>query len=142
LFTDEAGRVATAIEQFRELLGDRLRLYGPDNADTLATRRRLAVLTGVRDPAAAVNDLGPLLADCLRVLGPDHPDTLRCRVMLAVWISNAGDPLTGVAALHEMVAHQVRVLGPDHLDTLRFRGYPRLPHRRGRRSQGSRRSAA
>ena len=78
----------TALE---ELLGDRLRVLGPDHPDTLTTRFNLAYWRDeVGDVAGAAAVFEELLADSLRRLGPDHPQTLAARRELARWPGAGG----------------------------------------------------
>jgi hypothetical protein len=116
-----AGDRAGAIAAFENLLADRLRIHGPDHADTMATRGSLANLRGPGHRAGAVAAWEQLLADRLRVQGPDHADTLATRRSIATWRAAAGDQKGAVAALEELLSDHLRVQGPDHGDTLATR---------------------
>jgi tetratricopeptide (TPR) repeat protein len=114
----EAGDVASAVTQFRELLNVRVRVLGPDHPDTLRTRSNLASSTGeAGDVAGAIAEFRDLLDVRVRVLGPDHPDTLRTRSNLAYWTGKAGDVAGAIAEFRDLLDVRVRVLGPDHPDT-------------------------
>jgi len=86
------GRTPTALDAAHArdltaaLLGDRIRLLGPDDPRTLMLRHELAHWTGFAgDRAAARDQLGALVADRVRAQGPSHPDTLQARRHLADW---------------------------------------------------------
>ena len=119
----EAGQPAQAAEQFRDLLGDFLRVLGPDHPDTLTARGSLAYWLGeAGQPAQAAEQFRDLLGDFLRVLGPDHPDTLTARANLARWLGTAGQPARAAEQFRDLLSDFLRVLGPDHPDTLTTRG--------------------
>ena len=70
------GRFGEAIELFERVLADRVRVLGPDQPDTLATRNSLAVAYySVGRFGEAIDALEKLLPDCQRVLGREHPLT-------------------------------------------------------------------
>ena len=63
-----------AEQAYREVLGDRLRLLGPDHSDTLATRHEIArMLARQGQHERAKQEYQEVLATELRALGPDHP---------------------------------------------------------------------
>lgn len=63
-----------AEQAYREVLGDRLIVLGPDHLDTLATRHEIArMLARQGQHERAKQEYQEVLATELRVLGPDHP---------------------------------------------------------------------
>jgi hypothetical protein len=69
---DHAGAEA----EYREVLAAELRVLGPDDPTTLATRHEVARMMALRgDHAGAETEFREVLAARLRVLGPDHPST-------------------------------------------------------------------
>jgi tetratricopeptide (TPR) repeat protein len=118
----ELGEVAAAVDVFRGLLADHVRVLGPGHLDTLMTRSNLAGALGeLGEVAAAVDIFRGLLADEVRVLGPGHPDTLMTRNNLAGALGELGEVAAAVDIFLELLADEVRVLGPGHPDTLRTR---------------------
>ena len=117
-----AGRLKKAIDLYKEILEDCLRVLGPDHPNTLASQVNLA---GVYESAGRLEQAIPLfeqnLADHERVLGSDHPDTLTSRNNLAFAYLSARR-LDKAIDLHERnLKDRERVLGSDHPDTLTSR---------------------
>ena len=85
------GRTGAVRERLEVLLGDQVRVMGPDHPNTLKTRTNLAVWRGHIGRADDVMEqLEALLADQVRVLGPDHPETVRTRAELLYWCNENG----------------------------------------------------
>jgi hypothetical protein len=81
----QQGKYDQAEQTYREVLGDRLRVLGPDHPDTLATRHAVAYeMAQLGDHAGALAEYRDVLAAKLRVLGPDHPSTLPT----GAWVSS------------------------------------------------------
>ena len=79
-----ARRLRDAIPLYEQALGDRERVQGPDDPDTIGARGNLAsAYHSAGRMASAVELYERTRADCQRVLGPDHPDTLAARANLA-----------------------------------------------------------
>jgi tetratricopeptide (TPR) repeat protein len=69
----QQGKYEQAEQTYREVLGDRLRVLGPDHPDTLATRHEIArMLARQGQHERAKQEYQEVLATELRVLGPDH----------------------------------------------------------------------
>ncbi|WP_370423765.1 tetratricopeptide repeat protein [Streptomyces sp. QH1-20] len=125
-----AGLVISAVTHFQDLHATACRHRGPDHADALQARRRLAWWRGMAgDAAGAALAYQELSADELRLLGPDHADTLDTRHALAWWRGMAGDAAGAATGFAELLADYLRLLGPDHLHCLVTRG--NLIHWRG-----------
>ena len=118
----EQGLHARAEAQFARVLAARLRVQGPDDPDTLATRHQIALEMAERgDHAGAEAEFRDVLAARLRVLGPDHPDTLTTRHQIALEMAARGDHAGAEAEYRDVLAARLRVQGPDHPDTLAAR---------------------
>ena len=117
------GSYAAALDLQRRVLDARERVFGPEDADTLAVRSTLAEWTGqAGDPAAARDLFAELLPVDERIHGPEHPDTLITRGGLARWTGQAGDPAAARDMLTALLPVHQRILGPEHPDTLTTRG--------------------
>jgi hypothetical protein len=76
---------------FTDLLGDAVRVLGPDDPATLDARHELARWRGrAGDAAGAAAAFAELVADRSRVLGPEHPDTVKSAFALAHWQEQCG----------------------------------------------------
>ena len=117
-----AGRLKKAIDLYKEILEDCLRVLGPDHPNTLASQVNLA---GVYESAGRLDQAIPLFKRTLaaheRVLGPDHPDTLTSRNDLAFAYRSAGRLDEAIPLFERNLEDRERVLGPDHPDTLTSR---------------------
>ncbi|GIJ49744.1 hypothetical protein Val02_66300 [Virgisporangium aliadipatigenens] len=115
----ESGNPRGAVSFFEELLIQLLRLFGPENLNTLAVRSDIAVWRGRSgDMSGAVAASTELLADQIRLLGPDHLYPLTTRSNLACWQGETGDLVGAATAFEELLTDQLRVLGPDHPNTI------------------------
>jgi hypothetical protein len=117
------GNYKDARDLQRGIVAAREQVRGPEHADTLTARHKLAWLTGYAgDPAAARDQFAALVLASERVLGPEHSDTLRARDELAHWTANTGDPAAARDQYAALLPVYERVLGPEHPDTLAVRG--------------------
>ncbi len=100
-------------------LTDRERLQGPRDAETMATRDRLAAAClaegKIKD---AISQYKRALSDREKVLGRDHPDTIATTANLAAAYQAAGRMPAAMQLSEQCCADSERVLGPDHADTL------------------------
>jgi tetratricopeptide (TPR) repeat protein len=111
-----------AEEFYRRALDTRLALLGPEDPETLLTRRNFAGMRRDRgELMAAEAEYRDILAVHLRVLGPEHPDTLTTRGDLAWTLHHQGYLATAEAEYRDILAVHLRVLGPEHPDTLATR---------------------
>jgi Tetratricopeptide repeat/NB-ARC domain len=118
-FQREQGFHAAVEVQLRKVLAVRLRVLGPDDPSTLATRHSLAVeMAAQGDHAAAEAEFRDVLAAELRVLGPDDPATLTTRHEIAIAMATQGDHAAAEAEFRDVLAARLRVQGPDHQHTL------------------------
>lgn len=118
----KAGDWKGAAELLQRILGEQIRILGPEHLDTLRTRQAYAhSLGGAGTPVEAAGLLRQLLSDQLRLLGPDHEDTLRTRQFLAVNLGEAGHREEAIGMLRVLLADRGRVIGADHPHTLRTR---------------------
>ncbi|MFF9457721.1 DUF7779 domain-containing protein [Streptomyces flaveolus] len=109
--------------QLAEVLDDQIRVLGPDHRDTLATRRKIALVVGNAGRyTEAVDSLVELLGDETRALGPDDRDSFATWSMIGLFRVQSDGPAAGVETLRELLRRQIRILGPDHIDTLSTRG--------------------
>ena len=117
-----AGRLAEAIDAWKELLPDCQRVLGPDHPVTLTVRNNLAVAyKSVGRFGEAIELFERVLADRVRVLGPDHPVTLTVRNNLAGAYYSVGRFGEAIELFERVLDECKRLLGPDHPDTLTVR---------------------
>ncbi|MER7707765.1 tetratricopeptide repeat protein [Kitasatospora sp. NPDC097605] len=111
-----------AAEALRSVLDEQTRILGPDDEDTLLSRRALAhCLGGAGDPEEAARLLSPLPEAYAQLLGREHAQTLHTRQFLAVNLGEAGRRAEAITVLRILLADRSRVLGGEHEDTLRTR---------------------
>jgi tetratricopeptide (TPR) repeat protein len=118
----EQGSYRDAEEVLRATAEAREKALGPDNADTLRSRTRVAYAQyrqGKYNEAA--EGFRGIVALEERMFGPMHPDTLLARNGLAIALDNAGKPGEAEAEHRRILAIREKVLGPEHPDTLRTR---------------------
>ncbi|MGH3572455.1 MAG: FxSxx-COOH system tetratricopeptide repeat protein [Pseudonocardiaceae bacterium] len=105
-----------------QVLGDCVRVLGPDHPDTLTSRNNLA---SAYQSAGRLEQAIPLFEATLtereRVLGPDHPHTLGSRNNLAGAYESAGRLEQAIPLYEATLTDIERVLGPDHPDALTSR---------------------
>jgi tetratricopeptide (TPR) repeat protein len=112
----EAENVLRAAAEARE------KALGPDNADTLRSRARVAYAQYRQgNYNEAVEGFRGIVGLEERMFGPMHPDTLLARNGLAIALDNAGKPGEAEAEHRRILAIREKVLGPEHPDTLRTR---------------------
>jgi tetratricopeptide (TPR) repeat protein len=118
----EQGSYRDAEEVLRAAADAREKALGPDNADTLRSRTRVAYAQYRQGKYnEAVEGFRGIVALEERMFGPMHPDTLLARNGLAIALDNAGKPSEAEAEHRRILAIREKVLGPDHPDTLRTR---------------------
>lgn len=118
----EQGSYREAENVLRAAADAREHALGPENADTLRTRTRLAYAQyrqGKYNDAIA--GFRGIVALEERISGPMHPDTLLARNGLAIALDNGGKPAEAEAEHRRILAIREKVLGPEHPDTLRTR---------------------
>ena len=117
-----AGRLAEAIELFKQVLAERERVLEADHPDTLTVRNNLAsAYESVGRFGEAIELFKQVLAERERVLGADHPDTLTVRNNLAGAYESVGRFGEAIDAWEELLLDCQRVLGADHPVTLTVR---------------------
>ena len=117
-----AGRLAEAIELFKQVLAERERVLEADHPDTLTVRNNLAsAYESVGRFGEAIELFKQVLAERERVLGADHPDTLNTRNNLAGAYESVGRFGEAIELYEQVLAERERVLGADHPDTLNTR---------------------
>ena len=118
-----AGRQQEAIRLTERALAERERRLGPDDPQTIRTRRTLALAclaAGKKKDAIAHG--GRALSGAERVLGPDHPGTLDAVTALAS-AYHAARRLRDATALYERALVSLeRVRGADAPETIGVRG--------------------
>ena len=118
------GRVAEALSEQRELLSDRIRAFGPDDADTLTTQASLGRLLGEAGRVdEAIRELEKLSDHYGRVLGPSASDALITRGLLAYWLADAGRVNEAIAHLQSVLGDQTELLGWSARETLATRSH-------------------
>lgn len=116
------GEYAQADEQYRSILEDELRMYGPDHPYTLGTRFDLGRVLAVRGQLdEAAREYSDVLHARLRDLGPDHSSTLSVRRAMAGVRARQGRLGEAEEELRGVLAGQRRTLGANHHDTLNTR---------------------
>ncbi|NJP31832.1 tetratricopeptide repeat protein [Micromonospora thermarum] len=109
---------AVGAAQLARLLPVKTRVFGAYSADTLSTRRNLAMLhSNAGQPAQAIGELTALIADYEQHVDPDHPAALALRRDLAGMLTDQGDAIGAYRVLKDLLADQVRLLGVNHPGT-------------------------
>ena len=118
-----AGRQQEAIRLIERTLAERERLQGPDDPQTIRTRRALALACLAAGKAKdAITHGRRAVSGAERVLGTDHPDTLDAVTALAS-AYHAARRLRDATALYERaLASLERVRGADAPETIGVRG--------------------
>lgn len=118
----EQGSYREAEGVLRGAADTRERALGPEHADTLRSRTRLAYAQYRQGKYnEAVAGFRGIVALEERIFGPMHPDTLLARNGLAIALDNGGKPAEAEAEHRRILAIREKVLGPEHPDTLRTR---------------------
>lgn len=116
------GEYAEADEQYRSILEDELRMYGPDHPYTLDTRFELGRVLAVRGRLdEAAREYSDVLDARQRDLGRDHSSTLSVRRAMAGVLARQGRLGEAEEVLRSVLDGQWRTLGADHHDTLNTR---------------------
>jgi tetratricopeptide (TPR) repeat protein len=135
----EQGSYRDAEEVLRAAADAREHALGPEHADTLRSRTRLAYAQyrqGKYNDAIA--GFRGIVALEERIFGPMHPDTLLARNGLAIALDNGGKPAEAEAEHRRILAIREKVLGPEHADTLRSRNNIALTlDRQGRHAEAA-----
>jgi len=106
----------------REILPEQQQAIGPDHADTLQTRYRLAWVLGLEGQYSESEDMfRKLLADRRRKFGEDHIATTATRHRIGWVRALQHDYKQAELIFRELLPHEQRVLGDDHPDTLTTR---------------------
>jgi energy-coupling factor transporter ATP-binding protein EcfA2 len=112
---DERDRWRLWSERFRDRLG-------PDHADTLSARERLARFTGqAGDPGGAREQYALLMPALERLWGPNDERTLDAKNTQAFNVGCAGDPEAAAAQYRLLVPLFEKFSGADATDTLNAR---------------------
>lgn len=109
------GQVDQALKHLERAVEIRTRRLGPEHADTLRSRRQLAMTEWrLNHKDRAEEMLRGLLEPCERVLGPDHPET--CGVLRALGQIRVTlrDPAGARVLLEQALAGLRRSAGPGH----------------------------
>jgi len=118
----ESGQVQAAAAVFAALLGDAMRVRGPEHSYTLSTRGNIAHCRAeAGEIKSALADYAALLADETRLLGPDQPVVLTTRNNIAYWHAQAGQLAPALTVSEALLGDQTRILGPDDPSTLTTR---------------------
>jgi tetratricopeptide (TPR) repeat protein len=118
----DQGAYREAEEVLRKVVETRERALGPEHADTLRSRARVAYAQYRQGKYnEAISGMQGIVALAEKVMGPEHPDTLLARNGLAIALDNGGKPAEAEAEHRRILAVREKVLGPDHPDTLRTR---------------------
>jgi tetratricopeptide (TPR) repeat protein len=113
------GRYAEAERQYRGILADEMRVFGPDHPYTLDTRFEIArVLARQGLYQQAEREYRDILTARLRMLGPDDPSTLSTRHDIASVLATQGLYEQAEQEYRDILADQLRILGTDHPSTL------------------------
>ncbi|HZE58028.1 MAG TPA: tetratricopeptide repeat protein [Chthoniobacterales bacterium] len=118
----EQGSYREAEQVLRGAAEARERALGPDNADTLRSRMRLAYAQYRQGKYNdAIEGFRAIVAREEKLFGPMNVDTLLSRNGLAIALDNGGKPAEAEAEHRRILAIREKVLGPEHPDTLRTR---------------------
>jgi len=119
----ETGRLLQpAASYWQSLLNISTQLLGPDHAQTVQARDRLAAsheAAGHPDDAVTVYERA--LAERERILGPGHPETLTTRTSLAHAYQSAGRSHDTIRLAEHGLSEAERIMGPRHTETLTAR---------------------
>ena len=135
----EQGAYREAEQVLREVADAREKASGPEHADTLRSRTRLAYAQYRQGKYnEAIAGFRGIVALEERVLGPEHPDTLLSRNGLAIALDNGGKSAEAEEEHRRILAIREKVLGPEHPDTLRTRNNIALTlDRQGKHAQAA-----
>ena len=118
----DQGNYREAEEVLRTVTEAREKLLGPEHADLLRSRTRLAYAQYRQGKYnEAIAGFRAIVALEERLFGPMHPDTLVARNGLAIALDYGGKPWEAEAEHRRILEIREKVLGPEHPDTLRTR---------------------
>jgi tetratricopeptide (TPR) repeat protein len=118
----DQGAYREAEQVFRKVADTREQALGPEQADTLRSRARVAYAQYRQGKYnEAIAGMRGIVALAEKILGPEHPDSLLARNGLAIALDNGGKPGEAEAEHRRILAVREKVLGPEHPDTLRTR---------------------
>jgi tetratricopeptide (TPR) repeat protein len=118
----DQGAYREAENVLRAVVESRTQSAGPEQADTLRSRTRLAYAQYRQGKYnEAIADFRQIVAIEEKIFGPTHPDTLLSRNGLAIALDNAGKPSEAEAEHRRVLEIREKVLGPEHPDTIRSR---------------------
>jgi tetratricopeptide (TPR) repeat protein len=116
---DDEGQYGVAEHILREVLKEREQALGPEDPDTLATRRALAgTLCYLGQYSEAETEFRALIKLSEKVLALEHPDTLATHTDLAWVLANEGKYPEAEAEDRAALKLSEKVLGLEHPDTL------------------------
>jgi len=119
---DRAHLAEPAVAYWQELSTVSSRVLGPDHAETLAARQRLAqAYLAAGRPTEAISWFRWALADQTRTLGADHPASIAARLSLGRALVAANQLTDAITVLGTAADEYERVYGGDHPDTLAAR---------------------
>jgi tetratricopeptide (TPR) repeat protein len=108
-----------AITYWKSMVATSTRLLGPDHANAVAARDRLAAAYEAAGKSAdAVSVFQTTLTEREQNQGPEHAETIEARANLAHAYVTGGRPADAVALYERTVADSARMLGPGHPATL------------------------
>ena len=113
------GRLAQALDAFRQSVDIRTRLLGGEHVDTLACKSGMARLLRQLDVLDEARQLEEDVAAAReRLHGAEHADTLAARACLAQTLARQGDHAAALALQEGVLDSYVRQLGAEHPLTL------------------------
>ena len=111
-----------AIAYWKSMVATSTRLLGPDHANAVVARDRLAAAYEAAGKSAdAVSVFQTALAEREQNQGPEHAETIEARAHLAHAYVSGGRPADAVALYERTVADSARMLGAGHPVTLEAR---------------------
>ena len=115
----------------------RLRIFSPDDPNTLVARAFLAnCYRETGDLHTATDQFEQLLVDQIDVLGPDHRNTLATRSQIASCAFALGQLASAQAMYEDILRDQIRILGNKHPDSLLTQSHiAGLLHKMGKTDQ-------
>lgn len=113
------GRVAQALDAFRQSVEIRVRLLGEEHPDSLAGKSGMARLLRQQGKLDEARFLEEDVADVReRLQGAEHPDTLAARACLAQTLAQQGELAAALLLQDAVLASYARLLGGEHPVTL------------------------
>jgi hypothetical protein len=114
-----SGNLPGATALLTDLLADQNRALGPDDADTLNTRRMLIIVRRQegKDLTEELEELALRVGEQMDTLGPDHRDVLDTQRTIAAMFAQTGRKDIAVHLLSELLERQEQFLGAGDPDT-------------------------